>query len=209
MPAAWRRSITLGAMLAAAAVLAGAVGGEPAGSAGAAQSAPATTRPAGETPMKLTLRSPAFEPNQPIPRKHTGEGNDVSPALEWSGTPPGTVELALIVDDPDAPRPQPWVHWVLYKIPASVTRLKEGIARTATLKEPAGALQGRNSWPSDNTGYRGPMPPPGHGVHHYHFKLYALDRALDARPGLEKDQLLALMKGHILAEAELIGTYER
>jgi Raf kinase inhibitor-like YbhB/YbcL family protein len=160
-----------------------------------------------DTAMKITISSTAFSHNEPIPRKHTGEGQDVSPALAWSGIPAGTKELALIMDDPDAPRPEPWVHWVIYKLPATLTGLPEGVPKTPTLTDPAGALQGNNTWPK--IGYNGPMPPPGHGVHHYHFKLYALDAALDVKPGLDKKQLLAKMKGHILAEGELIGTYQR
>ena len=160
-----------------------------------------------DTAMTITISSTAFSHNEPIPRKHTGEGEDVSPALAWSGIPEGTMELALIMDDPDAPRPEPWVHWVIYKLPPTLTGLPEGVPQTPTLGEPAGAVQGNNTWPA--IGYRGPMPPPGHGVHHYHFKLYALDAALDVQPGLDKKQLLAKMKGHILAEGELIGTYQR
>jgi Raf kinase inhibitor-like YbhB/YbcL family protein len=111
------------------------------------------------------------------------------------------------MDDPDAPRPEPWVHWVLYKLPPTLSGLPEALSKTPTLSDPAGALQGNNSW--SRVGYGGPMPPPGHGVHHYHFKLYALDAALNVAPGLDKQQLLAAMKGHILAEGELIGTYQR
>jgi hypothetical protein len=165
-----------------------------------------TAKP-GEIAMKITIESSAFKHNETIPRKYTGDGEDLSPPLSWSGVPDGTKELALIMDDPDAPRPEPWVHWVLYKLPATVTSLPEGVATTETLSEPAGARQGKNTWPA--IGYRGPAPPKGHGVHHYHFKLYALDTALDVQPGLTKDQLLAKMQGHILAEGELIGTYER
>lgn len=155
--------------------------------------------------MKIT--SPAFEPNQPIPRRYTGEGPDESPELAWSDAPQGTAEFALIVDDPDAPRPEPWVHWVLYKIPANATRLAPGVEKTGTPQEPAGVLQGKNSF--GKLGYGGPMPPPGHGVHHYHFKLYALKAPLKAAAGMTKEELLAAIKGHVLAEAELIGTYER
>lgn len=165
-----------------------------------------TTVPVGEPPMKLTITSKAFADGQNIPTKYTGDGQDVSPPLAWSGVPPETKELALIVDDPDAPSPQPWVHWVAYKIPADVAELAEGIAAKAELTVPAGALQGKNSWGS--IGYRGPAPPPG-GVHHYYFKLYALDAKLNLTPGADKDALLAGMKPHILAEGKLIGTYKR
>src|SRR4051794_2459022 len=96
--------------------------------------------------MSLTLRSTAIRPGQPIPGRYTGDGEDISPELNWSGTPEGTRELALIVDDPDAPTSEPWVHWVLYKIPAGLEALAEGIPHAEALTAPAGALQGRNSW---------------------------------------------------------------
>lgn len=159
---------------------------------------------------QIQVTSSAFSAGQPIPRKYTGEGEDVSPPLAWSGVPAGTQELALIVDDPDAPTPEPWVHWVLYKIPADCKGLPEGVQKVLRPQEPPGALQGKNSWPSGQTiGYRGPMPPPGHGVHRYRFHLYALDKKLEVQPGLTKADLLAAMKGHVLAEGELTGTYKR
>ncbi len=171
---------------------------------------PATGRapePAGGTAMKITIQSTAFEPGQPIPKKYSGEGQDVSPPLKWSGVPKEAQELVLICDDPDAPRPEPWVHWVIYGMAPTTTELPEGIAKQPRIKEPVAAAQGANSW--NKPGYGGPMPPPGHGVHHYHFKLYALDTALKLEPGQTKDDLLKRMKGHILAEGELIGTYKR
>lgn len=164
----------------------------------------------GGKPMKIELTSPAFAEGKRIPVKYTGEGQDVSPPLRWSGVPEGTKELALICDDPDAPTAEPWVHWVIYKIPADTKELAEGIPRVARLKEPAGALQGKNSWPSgDVIGYRGPMPPPGHGTHRYFFKLYALGAKLVLEPGATKKQLLEAMEGRILGEGQLMGTYER
>jgi Raf kinase inhibitor-like YbhB/YbcL family protein len=124
--------------------------------------------------------------------------------------PEGTQQLALICDDPDAPTPEPWVHWVIYGINADVRKLPEGVPNEPQLAKPIAARQGKNSWDSGATiGYRGPMPPPGHGTHHYHFKLYALDKPLDLAHSATKKQLLAAMKDHILAQAELIGTYER
>jgi Raf kinase inhibitor-like YbhB/YbcL family protein len=159
--------------------------------------------------MSIEVRSTAFANNQPIPKKYTGEGADVSPPLAWSAPPEGTQELALICDDPDAPTAEPWVHWVIYKIPAGEKSLPEGVQRTSRLSSPAGALQGKNSWPSGNIGYRGPMPPPGHGTHHYHFTLYALKTKLDAEPGLEKNALLEKITGQVLAQGRLTGTYER
>ncbi len=149
--------------------------------------------------MSIEVSSPAFEPGGAIPRKHTGEGEDVSPALTWTGVPDETKEIALICDDPDAPTPAPWVHWVVYKIPADRTGLPEG--------DTQGALEGKNDF--GGTGYGGPMPPRGHGVHRYHFKVYALDTELEVAAGLTKERLLEAMEGHVLAEGELIGTYER
>jgi len=166
-----------------------------------------TTTKEGATMAELAVKSEAFSEGQTVPKKYTGEGQDVSPPLSWSGVPEGAKELALICDDPDAPTPEPWVHWVIYKIPASARGLAENIERSAALSMPPGALQGKNSW--NRVGYGGPMPPPGHGVHHYHFKLYALDAELKVEPGLTKNALLATMKGHVLAEAELMGTYQR
>jgi Raf kinase inhibitor-like YbhB/YbcL family protein len=157
--------------------------------------------------MAMTLRSEAFADGQAIPRRYTEDGEDLSPPLSWSGLPAGTRELALIVDDPDAPRAEPWVHWVLAKIPADVGMLAEGLPKTPTLDVPLGAVQGKNSWGTD--GYRGPAPPRGHGTHHYHFKLYALDTPVPAAQGIDKAGLLKAMRGHILGEAELVGTYQR
>ena len=147
----------------------------------------------------LTVKSTAFENGKPIPSKYTGEGVNVSPPLSWSAVPKEAVELALICDDPDAPRAQPWVHWVLYKLPADVTSLAEGNA--------GGAVEGKND--SGTSGYSGPMPPKGHGVHHYHFKLYALDARINLPAGATKDQLLKAIGDHYIAKGELIGTYER
>ncbi len=147
----------------------------------------------------LTLKSRAFESGQPIPAKYTGEGQNTSPPLAWSEPPAGTEEFALICDDPDAPRDEPWVHWVLYKIPGDRRELAEG--------DKAGAVEGQTSW--ETVGYGGPMPPPGHGTHHYHFKLYALDQPLELGPGTTKEGVLEAMDGHILEQAELVGTYER
>jgi Raf kinase inhibitor-like YbhB/YbcL family protein len=147
----------------------------------------------------LALTSPAFADNSPIPRRYTGEGEDISPPLAWSGAPQDTKELALICDDPDAPTPTPWVHWVVYGIPPTQRELPEGAREPLT--------PGQNNF--HRTGYGGPLPPRGDGVHHYHFRLYALDAPLQTEPGLTKEQLVTMMRGHILAEGELVGTYER
>lgn len=160
--------------------------------------------------MAIELASDAFTHHAEIPRKYTGDGQDVSPPLRWEGVPSNAREFALICDDPDAPSPEPWVHWVLYKIPVDVLSLAEGVPAKAKLEHPQGALQGLNSWPSGRTvGYRGPAPPRGHGTHHYHFRIYALDVPLHLPPKSDKQALLDAMKGHVLDEGELIGIYER
>ena len=156
----------------------------------------------------MTITSTAFKDGQPIPTKYTGEGDDVSPPLAWTGVHDGARQLALICDDPDAPTDEPWVHWVIYGLPPEITGLPEGVPTTEIVEAPS-AIQGVNGWPGRVIGYNGPMPPPGHGVHHYHFTLYALDVALELAPGASKAELLAAMDGHILATGELIGTYER
>ena len=159
---------------------------------------------------KLKLLSSAFSDGDMIPVKYTGDGADLSPGLNWENAPDNVKEWALICDDPDAPATAPWVHWVLYKLPANVRSLPEGLPIGAMLQNPSGARQGRNSWTDgQKIGYQGPLPPRGHGVHHYHFKLYALNTELLALPNLDKTDLLRAMSSHILAEAELIGIYER
>jgi Raf kinase inhibitor-like YbhB/YbcL family protein len=164
----------------------------------------------GAKKMTIQITSSAFAQGHPIPKKYTGEGADVSPPLGWSGIPEGAKELVLICDDPDAPTDEPWVHWVMYKIPADAQGLPEGVPRKPRLKEPHGAMQGKNSWPANEAiGYRGPMPPPGHGVHHYHFKLYAIEAHMTVEPGLTKKAVMANIRDHILAEGELMGTYQR
>jgi Raf kinase inhibitor-like YbhB/YbcL family protein len=157
--------------------------------------------------MSLIVTSAAFASGKAIPSRHTGDGEDLSPPLSWSGVPASARELALIVDDPDAPTPEPWVHWVLYKVPVSTTELGEGVPPVARPNSPATAFQGKNSW--GTLGYRGPAPPKGHGLHRYFFKLYVLDVALSVAEKLDKTGLLKAMDGHIVAEGELTGTYQR
>ena len=160
--------------------------------------------------MAFELESPAFGQGEPIPKRFTEDGDDLSPPLVWRGIPAGTREFALICDDPDAPTPTPWVHWVLYGLPAGMVSLPEGVTTDVELTAPLSAYQGLNSWSSGQIhGYRGPAPPPGHGVHHYHFRLYALASPLSLAPGLDKEAVLKAIAGHVLAEAEWIGTYER
>lgn len=159
--------------------------------------------------MAFHISSGSFKDGGRMPEKHTVKGRDSSPPLSWRDPPEGTRGFALICDDPDAPRPEPWVHWVIWNIPPDARGLSEGIPKQVTVNLPKGAVQGTNSWPSDNVGYRGPAPPPRHGVHHYHFKLYALDVTLDLPPKTSKKELLKAMDEHILGQAELVGTFER
>jgi hypothetical protein len=154
--------------------------------------------------MTLVLSSTAFGPNQPIPKRYTCDGEDLSPPLRFAGAPPATKSLALIIDDPDAPDPKHpqrvWVHWVIYNI--DCIGLPEGASRGPL---PPGVLVGRNDW--NRTDYGGPCPPIGR--HRYFHKLYALDSMLPDLKHPTKAQLEKAMQGHILAQAELIGTYER
>lgn len=155
---------------------------------------------------RLSIASPAFAAGGEIPSKHTCEGADISPALTWDGLPAGTKSLALVVDDPDAPDPaapkMTWVHWVLYDLPPAAGGLAEGVAPKAL---PAGTREGRNDW--KRTGWGGPCPPIG--THRYFFKLYALDAVLPDLGTPTKAALEKAMAGHVLAKAELIGTYRK
>ena len=156
--------------------------------------------------MTLTLTSPAFPDGQAIPLEYTCDGEDISPPLSWEGLPTGTKSLVLIVDDPDAPDPaapkMKWVHWILYNLPPRTTSLPVGAGETNL---PAGTREGLNDW--KRTGYGGPCPPIGR--HRYFHKLYALDVTLPDLGVPTKDTLEQAMTGHVLASAELIGTYER
>lgn len=152
--------------------------------------------------MSFALTSSAFTHGQPLPRQYTCDGQDISVPLQWTEPPPNTASFALICDDPDAPGGV-WVHWVLYNLPATARALPEGLRSDATL--PDGARHGKNSW--KRLGYGGPCPPSG--THRYFFKLYALDISLDLAAGANKEQLLQALQGHILAQAELMGTYKR
>ncbi|ALC17351.1 phospholipid-binding protein, PBP family [Desulfuromonas soudanensis] len=154
--------------------------------------------------MTLILRSEAFESGADIPARYTCQGEDLSPPLEWSGVPPETRSLVLIVDDPDAPDPRAptrtWVHWVLYNLPAGVCSLSEGVKVL-----PPGTGEGLNDW--QKTGYGGPCPPIGR--HRYIHRLYALDRVLDDLHHPTRPRLEAAMVGHILEQAELVGNYRK
>ena len=156
--------------------------------------------------MEFRLISSAFPAGQEIPRQHTCDGDDLSPPLSWDGLPSNTQSLVLIVDDPDAPDPaaprMTWVHWVLYNLPPSCTHLEPGV-RPAAL--PPGTKEGLNDW--KRTGYGGPCPPIGR--HRYLHKLYALDVLLPDLGTPTKSEVEEAMAGHILAETQLVGTYQR
>ncbi len=153
----------------------------------------------------LALSSTAFSNGGAIPDRYTPQGENVSPGLSWTGVPPGAKELVLIVEDPDAPFPSPFVHWILHRLPPTTTSLPTGLPATPTL--PDVAVQGKND--AKTIGYFGPQPPLGHGVHHYHFQLFALDAMLGAAEDATVADLAKAMAGHVLADGEIVGTYER
>jgi Raf kinase inhibitor-like YbhB/YbcL family protein len=144
----------------------------------------------------LKISSPAFDHHKAIPDRHTSGGEDVAPALEWSGVPEGTKGFAVVVHDPDAPLVDGFTHWVAYGVPGDATGLPEG---------GGDVVQGTNSM--GNQGYMGPAPPPGHGTHHYYFWIYALDDDLKLEPGLDRRALIAQIEDHVIEQARLVGTY--
>ena len=160
-------------------------------------------RPAAEKAAAIEVTSPAFTNGSPIPKDYTADGKDISPPLEWKGAPGGTKSLALICDDPDAPRGV-FVHWIIFNIAADKKGLPENVPKSEVLE--GGMKQGTNS--SDKVGYNGPAPPKG-PAHRYFFKVYALDTALDLAQGTRKQQLVDAMQGHILAQGQVMGTYKR
>ena len=153
--------------------------------------------------MTMKLTSSAFQAGQAISVKYTCEGENISPPLHWSDVPAGAKTIALICDDPDAPGGT-WAHWILYDLPVTANHLAENVPVSESLS--VGAKQGINDF--KRVGYGGPCPPPGK-PHRYYFKLYALDIDLRLKPRATKQQLLRAMDGHILAEAQLMGTYQR
>lgn len=147
----------------------------------------------------MQLTSSDLTENEGVPKRFTCEGEDVSPHLQWTDVPEEARELALVCDDPDAPRGT-FTHWVLWGLPPETGSLKTG-------ELPDGARQGTNGF--GTIGYRGPCPPPGHGTHHYHFTLYALSGTVDLEDGASVDELRAAIEGNVVAESTLIATYER
>jgi len=153
--------------------------------------------------MGITLTSTAFTPDKPIPVKYTGQGENVSPNLSWKDTPDGLVSFALICDDPDAPAGT-WVHWTMWNIPATSTGLAQGVPTNPSL--PDGSVQGATS--AGTSGYHGPMPPRGN-AHRYYFRIYALDTMLSLPTSANRAQLDAAMRGHVLSQGQLMGTYQQ
>jgi Raf kinase inhibitor-like YbhB/YbcL family protein len=154
----------------------------------------------------LTLSSSAFLNASPIPTQHTPQGANISPDLSWTGVPAQTRELVLIVEDPDAPMPQPFVHWIMHRIPPTVRSLPAGLPAQHELPQLHGAVQGEND--AKTRGWYGPKPPLGHGVHHYHFQLFAVDTQLSLGPDATLSDLSNALRGHVLADGEIVGTYE-
>lgn len=166
-----------------------------------------------QTPQKLVVTSPTLTDGQRVPRQHTPDGRNDSPALNWSGAPAATKEFVVFCEDPDAGNPPPFVHWVVYKIPGAAKGLPEAMPINTAMKMPAGlegAVQGLNGF--RRPVYRGPAPPPGK-PHPYHFVVYALDTTLPAPKenvtAMTRAELMEAMKGHIIAQGELVATYGR
>lgn len=155
--------------------------------------------------MEFTLTSSAFDNGRPIPAEYTGDGEDNSPPLAWQNVPEGAAELALIVEDPDAPRGD-FVHWVIFNIPPSLNGLDAGLPTEGHPDQQAPIIQGRND--AGRTGYMGPAPPPGK-VHHYHFRLLALSKPSGLQTNADKGDFREATRHITLAEAELVGTYQR
>lgn len=154
----------------------------------------------------MHITSSAFDDGEDIPIEHTGEGADRSPPLDVGDFPDGTRSLALIVDDPDAPSTT-WVHWLIWNLPPDLTRIPAGVPQEEEVAALSGARQGTNDF--DELGWGGPLPPPGHGVHHYRFTLYALSEPLDLEAGAHRDELEDALEGLTLDSTRLTGTYER
>jgi Raf kinase inhibitor-like YbhB/YbcL family protein len=146
----------------------------------------------------LNVESPAFAANGELPRRATADGEDVSPEIRWSDGPPGTREFVVLCEDPDAPIAKPFVHWLVHGIDPATHAIDDG----ASIAE-----EGKNGF--HRIGYSGAAPPPGHGTHHYHFEVFALDRTLDVSEACTRDELVDAMAGHVLARGDLVGTYAR
>ncbi len=158
-------------------------------------------------PGKLQVKTDAFADGQPIPERYTPQGQNTSPALFFAGVPAEAREIVLIVEDPDAPFPNPFVHWILHGLSPDVRSLPAALPNEAELSDFDDAVQGQND--NKTRGWFGPKPPMGHGVHHYHFQVFALDIRLDLDANATLSDLKEAMTGHVLADGELVGTFER
>ena len=162
-----------------------------------------------QTPAAITVTSTTLKAGEVIPKDHTADGKNVSPALMWSGAPAATKQFALVMDDPDVPMPGGFVHWVVYKIPATAKGLPAELPMDATLTAPpelAGTIQGLSGF--RRAGYRGPAPPPGK-PHHYTFTVFALDTELTLAEGANRAELMKAMESHIIGQGSLVSIYER
>ncbi len=157
--------------------------------------------------MNFKLHSSAFGEGETIPQRYTAEGAEISPPLSWSGLPEGTRELALLCEDPDAPFPKSFVHWIAYGIPTNLSGLPEGLAHEAEVRSPLVLRQGQNS--KTKNGFTGPLPPFFHGPHRYFFRLFALNSPSNLHPGANREELVACLNGKVIGEARLIGHYTR
>jgi Raf kinase inhibitor-like YbhB/YbcL family protein len=160
-------------------------------------------------PSKLIVQSPALKTGEPMPRDYTPDGRNISPPLSWSNLPPGTRKLAVVCADFGAGSPPPWVHWIIYNIPATAKGLPAGLPIDPAAPMPgeiAGAVLGLNGW--RRAIYRGPAPPAG-TPHIYYFTVYALDADVNFEPNLTRAQLLEAMSGHIIGQGEIVPIYER
>lgn len=154
----------------------------------------------------MNIETAAFAEGSRIPSRYTEDGANVSPPLRWRDVPSETRELALLVEDPDAPRARPFVHWIAFHIPPPAGGLPEGVPQTANV-DGLGVEQGRNDF--GRIGYAGPAPPKGHGTHHYHFRLFALDAPVDLKAGCDVREFEDAIRAHVLAETDYVGTYGR
>jgi Raf kinase inhibitor-like YbhB/YbcL family protein len=161
--------------------------------------------PQTDGPLVLHVRSDAFDTNGEIPAEHTAYGRNASPLLNWSGVPEGAKSIAVMVEDPDAPEPKPFVHWLVYNLSPYASGLPADVPPGDYLSAPAGAAQGKNS--ANTVGYSGPRPPVGDPAHHYHFQVFALDKELGLKAGATRQDLIRAMNGHVVAKGQLVGTY--
>jgi Raf kinase inhibitor-like YbhB/YbcL family protein len=158
-------------------------------------------------PQTFQVTSSAFQANGAIPKEYAATGANISPPIEFIGVPSSAQDLVLVVEDPDAPFPNPVVHWIIYNIPVGTKSLPKSIPHGESVSTPAGARQGNNY--QNKPGFSGPKPPVGHGVHHYHFQAFALDKRLSMSGTPTKNDLVSALSGHVIAEGELVGTFER